>query len=131
MILDFEHFESPDWDFCMPEDEIRFPGRQPKHHQPHWLIVEDDSEDGFTVEHTDDCIDQYGEVGCDVRHEEDYSGLDMFFRRADVGPNEWDRTDGLLVGRYLIESYCTRYDSYWYGEEYDAGLCLIHPEEAM
>jgi hypothetical protein len=119
---------SEEWE----EPEVVFPGREPKHGQPHWLVVEEHPDDGFTVEHTEDCIDQYGEFGCDVRFHELEVGLDSFFHRADLDEKGDGYTDGVRPGRYLIVAWSTRYYSYGYGsEEYDSGLRLIYPEEAM
>lgn len=117
---------SSEWE----EPEVIFPGREPKYGQPHWLVVEEDPEDGLTIEHTDDCIDQYGEVGCDVRHHEEYAGVDMFFHRADLDEKGDGYTDGVRHGRYLIVAYSAEYFTFD-GPEYDAGLRLIYPEEAM
>ncbi|MEU9126556.1 hypothetical protein AB0D08_00310 [Kitasatospora sp. NPDC048540] len=107
-----------------------YPGKVPAAGQPHWLVVHEHPDDGFEVEHTDDCLGPYGNVACDVVfHEED--GLDLFFHRPDLGEDGTSFTDGVRPGRYLIESWFEEHYSYFYGStEYDAGLCLIYPEEA-
>lgn len=110
---------------------VIYPGKVPAAGMPHWLVVHEHPDDGFEVEHTEDCLNPYGLVACDVAfHAED--GLNLFFHRADVGGSDphW-RTDGLIPGRYLIESWFNEYYSHYYGStEYDAGLSLMYPEEA-
>lgn len=110
--------------------ELIYPGKVPQSGLPHWLTVEDEQEDSLAVEHTRGCLDQWGEIGCDVEHYE-RDGLDIWFHRADLGDDGTSYSDGVRPGRYLIEawssrSYCHDYGTY----EFDGGLALVYPEEA-
>lgn len=112
------------------EREVIYPGKQPVNGASHVLVVEEDQEDGFLIEHTHDCLDQWGEVYCDVGWNEDWVGLDTFFHRADTEAGE-RTTDGLIPGRYWVEAWSSEYYSYAYGTtEYDHGIALLYPEEA-
>ncbi|MFE3589379.1 hypothetical protein ACFXOY_17880 [Streptomyces niveus] len=111
------------------EREVIYPGKQPVNGEPHVLVVEEDPEDGFGIEHTHGCLDQWGEADCDVAWNQDWVGLDEFFHRALVEGD--DRTDGLIPGRYWVEAWSSEYYSYAYGTtEYDHGIALLYPEEA-
>ncbi|WP_031513748.1 hypothetical protein [Streptomyces sp. NRRL F-5123] len=126
MTLDFEI----DWDEIPEERPIVFPGKRPGGELPHVLVVEEHPDDGFTVEHMHDCLDQWGEVACDVAFNEDWVGLDEFFHRADVEAGE-KATDGLIPGRYWVAAWSSEYYCYSYGTtEYDHGVALLYPEEA-
>ncbi|MFF4054586.1 hypothetical protein ACFYZ0_02180 [Streptomyces sp. NPDC001708] len=119
-----------DWDEIPEERPILYAGKQPASGKPHALVVEEDPEDGFHVEHTHDCLDQWGDVACDVAWNEDWVGLDTFFHRADVEAGD-KTTDGLLPGRYWVEAWSSEYYCHAYGTtEYDHGIALHYPEEA-
>ncbi|MEU9044078.1 hypothetical protein AB0D63_20725 [Kitasatospora sp. NPDC048343] len=97
--------------------------------QPHWLVVEADSDHYLYAEHATDCLDRQGELRCDVAfHEEE--GLDCWFHRAGIDEGDYGSV-GLRPGRYLIEAWSSRYYCHHYGTyEYDGGLALLYPEEA-
>lgn len=122
-------FDLVEWEDHEEAPEPIYPGKMPLHEQPHVLVVEEDPEDGFTVIHTHDCLDQWGDVWCDVAGNEDWVGMDMFFHRADVEAGD-KTTDGLLVGHYWVQAWHSEYYSYAYGTtEYDHGVALLYPEE--
>ncbi|WP_329289599.1 hypothetical protein [Streptomyces pseudovenezuelae] len=119
-----------DWDEIAEERPILYSGKQPASGKPHVLVVEEDPEDGFHVEHTHDCLDQWGEVACDVAWNEDWVGLDTFFHRSDAEAGD-KTTDGLIPGRYWVEAWSSEYYCHAYGTtEYDHGIALHYPEEA-
>lgn len=118
------------WDEIPLERHVIHPGKQPVSGQPHALVVEDEVDDGLHVEHTHACLDQWGDVGCDVDWNEEWVGLDSFFHRADTKGGE-KTTDGLIPGRYWVEAWSSEYHCYAYGTtEYDHGIALLYPEEA-
>jgi hypothetical protein len=136
--LDFSVWEGPEPDSYWDERDLMgnlpamiYPGKVPAAGMPHWLVVHEHPDDGFDAEHTDDCLNSYGLVACDVAYHEE-CGLGTFFHRADLDERGGSYTDGVRPGRYLIESWFTEHYSYYYGStEYDSGVSLIYPEEAM
>ncbi|MFE2104285.1 hypothetical protein ACFXAF_00165 [Kitasatospora sp. NPDC059463] len=122
----FEALDAP-----APDDrKVIYPGKIPASGQPHWLLVEDEEEDALTVEHTDACLNERGDIGCDVAYHED-EGLDWWFRRAVPGDQPSFDSIALRPGRYLIEAWSSRSYCHYYGTyEYDGGLALVYPEEA-
>ncbi|MFG3223234.1 hypothetical protein ACGF07_00415 [Kitasatospora sp. NPDC048194] len=97
--------------------------------QPHWLVVENQSDYYLYAEHTADCLDQQSELRCDVAfHEEE--GLDCWFHRAGIDEGGYDSV-GLRPGCYLIAAWSSRSYCHFYGTyEYDGGLALLHPADA-
>ncbi|MFJ1932597.1 hypothetical protein ACIOGZ_07955 [Kitasatospora sp. NPDC088160] len=122
-------FELADAPTFEDDRTVIHPGKVPASGQRHWLLVEDELEDALSIEHTDDCLNQWGEIGCDVAfHAED--GLDLWFHQADTDEGYYGSI-GLRPGRYLIEAWSTRSWCEYYGTwEYDGGLGLVYPEEA-
>ncbi|MEU5403689.1 hypothetical protein ABZ348_30860 [Streptomyces sp. NPDC005963] len=118
------------WDEIPLAREVIYPGKRPVDGQPHEMVVEDHVDDGFTVVHMHDCLDQWGDVGCDINWNEEWVGLDSFFHRADI-EHGVTTTDGLIPGRYWVEAWSSEFYCHSYGvTEYDHGVALLYPEEA-
>lgn len=92
-----------------PPEEI-FPGKEPVSGLPH--IMEVDSEGDGCIVHTHDCLDRFGDAGCDVAYAQGW------------GEDE-ELAKGLLPGEYWIR--------FWFenrGKDAEFGLELMYPEEA-
>lgn len=87
-----------------------YPGRKPVNGIPH--ILEVDEENYHHILHTDDCLDSYGEVLCDVSYAQDW------------GEDE-ELAEGLVPGEYWI---VFRVEGR--GEDAEFWLELMYPEEA-
>lgn len=116
------------------EPKVLYPGRKPEHGKPHLmtLVDPDESDDDFDVEHHDSCLNEYGEVACDVSTELDQVGVEAFFAHvASATESDWGYCQVLVPGAYWIEAWCEVYRDYEYGDGWDAGLRLLYHEEAQ
>lgn len=94
----------------VPDPEEIYPGKKPVNGQPHEMEVDSEG-DGFIV-HTHDCLDRFGDAGCDVSYAQDWVG-------------DGELVEGLVPGEYWIR--------FWFenpGEDAEFGLELMYPEEA-
>ncbi|WP_438470820.1 hypothetical protein [Streptomyces asiaticus] len=99
-----------------PALPILFPGKEAESSRPHLLTVEGSA---LLIEHEDPCLNQYGEVDCDVRYAEDWYGADHFLS-----------ADHMVDGEYWVTvEWVTTHYGYWDPPELDAELVLLYPEE--
>lgn len=87
-----------------------YPGKNPVGGLPH--ILEVDSEGDGCIAHTHDCLDRFGDPGCDVSYAQDW------------GEDE-ELAEGLLPGEYWIVFHAEGC-----GEDTEFWLELMYPEEA-
>lgn len=92
---------------ALPSVEI-YPGKKPVNGRPH--VLEVGPEDSF-IAHTHECLDRFGDPGCDVSYAQDWG-------------DEEELTEGLVPGEYWIVFHVEGR-----GEDSEFWLELMYPEE--